>query len=217
MLQAAESLLEANRGLQGDLDEANAEIQRQRRQLESFVAAAHSDALTGLANRRRFDAELEQRCREQAEQGTGFSLILIDVDHFKQINDAHGHPRGDALLKELAAVLAASVRPGDLVVRHGGDEFALILGALALDDARKLAERIRRNVEEHPFEQEIQGVAVTLSLGLAESIPGDTPQSIVGRADAALYAAKQAGRNTCRTGAETAAGLALLLEDPAAG
>lgn len=194
---AAERLLEANRTLQKDLADARAEISAQRGQLESYMTQALTDALTGLANRRGFDEELKRRFAHLHRGGPPLSLVLVDIDHFKQFNDDHGHLAGDFVLNQVADVLARTTRQMDFVARYGGEEFGVILPGTNLSEAKHVAEQIRGALETERVEYNGRGLSVTVSAGLAQADVTDEPPAIVGRADAALYAAKQAGRNQC--------------------
>ncbi len=177
-----------------ELAQANATLNR----------LSSTDALTGLANRRTFDAQLA-RSWSQAGSHAGspaksLALLMIDVDHFKSYNDHHGHPQGDACLAQAAAAMAQHLRCGqDLLARYGGEEFALIMADADLAEAVRVAERIRCAVEDYalPHGGPGAGPTVTISVGVAALCPakGGTPQDLVGQADEALYLGKRAGRN----------------------
>ena len=194
---AATQLLEANRLLQQDLANTKAELQAQRRQLDSYMAEALTDSLTGLPNRRKFDQELARRFAQWKVSGTPLSLILVDIDNFKKVNDEHGHVAGDAVLQQLAEVLVESVRANDLVARYGGEEFGMILPGTMLDDAKPVAERVRSAIAEHGFQFGDCQTRVTVSAGLAEALLTNDSEVLVTRADTALYSAKEAGRDCC--------------------
>lgn len=198
VVAAAARLLEANRGLQHDLSEARAEIQTQRGQLETYMEQALTDSLTGLANRRSFDQELSRRVSHQHRQGPPLSLLLVDVDHFKRFNDEHGHQAGDAVLSQVADVLTESTRQMDFLARYGGEEFGVVLPGTTLDEAKVVAERIRGAVERQAFQYRGRELRVTVSAGLAEADRTEEEAALLGRADGALYAAKNAGRNLCQ-------------------
>jgi diguanylate cyclase len=198
VVYAAERLLEANRTLQKDLADARAEISAQRGQLESYMTQALTDALTGLANRRGFDEELKRRFAHLHRGGPPLSLVLVDIDHFKKFNDDHGHLAGDFVLGQVADVLARTTRQMDFVARYGGEEFGVVLPGTTLNEAKHVAEQIRGAIEHEPIEYNGRGMKVTVSAGLAQAEVSDETAGVVGRADAALYAAKQAGRNQCQ-------------------
>ena len=156
---------------------------------------SYADGLTGLANRRRFMEVLEAELVRQARSGHELCLLLIDADHFKDVNDHHGHHAGDAVLRELGNILMASVRaPADLPARLGGEEFAVILPDTRLDEARRVAERLREQVATHVFEDRDTRLRVTISIGLVAA-RGLNVGTLLQRADEALYRAKQTGRN----------------------
>lgn len=154
-----------------------------------------SDALTGVANRRAFDYELERRLTEWTRGRTPLSLLLLDIDHFKRLNDTYGHPAGDAVLREVAQRIAGDCRETDLVARYGGEEFAVVMPNTPATEAMKVAERVRCTVESSRFEVGSLSVKATISVGLAQVIRAETRESLVQRADSALYSSKQEGRN----------------------
>ena len=157
---------------------------------------AFDDGLTGVGNRRRFDRDLERFVGIDSDRGLPVALAMVDVDHFKQFNDAHGHQTGDAVLRHVAAVISATVRSGDLVYRYGGEEFAVLLPGADLDDAVEVVERVRAAIAATP----LPGVSpqtvppVTVSVGVSVTPPADGA-AMVRAADGALYAAKSGGRN----------------------
>ena len=153
---------------------------------------ASTDALTGAKNRRRFCEDLDLFFALWARHQTNLSLVMLDVDHFKQYNDAYGHPAGDEVLRTVVGLLWESIRDHDVVARYGGEEFAILLPSTSADDAMVVAERLRARIEQHPWPAR----AVTASLGVAttkESTP--TGASLVETADRALYRSKSSGRN----------------------
>lgn len=157
---------------------------------------ARLDGLTGLVNRRTFQEYLERlvhRCRSLHEP---LSVILIDVDHFKRVNDTWGHPAGDAVLRDLAAQLKTAVRPTDLLARYGGEELGLLLPYTTAVEAVVVAERMRTRVASYEFVFDGQRIPVTISLGVADlAEPMQRDEDLLRAADLALYAAKQQGRN----------------------
>ena len=160
---------------------------------EEAERLATTDGLTGLLNRRTFNSVLEQRLREAQRYNRPLSLLLLDIDHFKKVNDTHGHPAGDAVLRGVAQVAQKSARETDLVARYGGEELALILPETDARGAMAIAERLRRLVEasRHPTEQ--GALSVTVSIGAATSAA--SAEALLEAADKALYRAKQSGRN----------------------
>jgi len=156
---------------------------------------AHKDPLTGLANRRSLTAFVSEQLALFSRSGRRFSIIMVDVDHFKAVNDTFGHSTGDRALAEVAQILLESSREMDLTGRFGGDEFVVVLPNTSLEHATKFAERIRGKIEGKHREATIGLPALTASLGVANSCPGDDWESLVSRVDVALYEAKQQGRN----------------------
>ncbi len=188
-------IIKANERLQEQLATAEVRLQRQAAELETQVAVARTDALTGLHNRRAFDDELSRRFAEWERRTTPFSLLMLDVDHFKKFNDTHGHQAGDQVLRDVAAALSKTTRDMDLVARYGGEEFAVILPVTSLPDALRAAERARAAVEASITRFAGADLRVTTSIGVGHISAGDSAERVVQRADEALYAAKKAGRN----------------------
>jgi diguanylate cyclase (GGDEF)-like protein/PAS domain S-box-containing protein len=156
---------------------------------------ANEDMLTGLPNRRRFTDDAARLMSYAERHHEALSLILFDLDYFKNINDLHGHTVGDAVLRELAQRMRQLLRAEDVPCRWGGEEFATLLPASSAAEALKLAERLRTHLAEHPFKIENLNIPVTLSCGVAQWQSGQSLDQLVACADKALYAAKNAGRN----------------------
>lgn len=157
---------------------------------------SRTDPLTNLYNRRHFDEQAEVEFQRAKRSGRPVTLLLLDIDEFKSINDTYGHDTGDFVLLLLAEILREEVRPFDLIARYGGDEFVIMLMDTDEMQARSIAERIRTRVMETMFESESVMVHVTLSIGIAPVDPSERDlRSILKRSDNALYAAKQQGRN----------------------
>lgn len=157
-------------------------------------ALAHRDPLTGVANRRALDSILG----DAVEQEASFALIMLDVDFFKRYNDTYGHPAGDRCLIQVADVLQRAIRqPEDIVARYGGEEFAIILFNTCLQEAEKIAARIKQELKLAAIAHQASSVSafVTVSQGITCSAPAKTTEQIVADADAALYRAKESGRN----------------------
>ncbi|MEO6774093.1 MAG: GGDEF domain-containing protein [Kofleriaceae bacterium] len=167
---------------------------------ENLLSSALRDGLTKLFNKRylmdRLDSELKFAIRHE----TSLSLLLLDIDHFKKINDTHGHLAGDAVLANLAQVLGRAVRNEDVVARFGGEEFAIILRAIGIEPAVQMAERLRRLVEATSAQAGGNALKSTVSIGVAglPSTQVKTPEELVEIADKALYRAKADGRNCVR-------------------
>jgi diguanylate cyclase (GGDEF)-like protein len=173
------------------------QMAKQKHQIATHLEAAYTDGLTSLANRRAFDVELARGITRHQRQGIPMSLLLIDIDFFKKFNDSHGHELGDLILKEVAKRLTANVRSTSIVARLGGDEFAVILAEEDLATASIVAERARKAVSDWPLDFHGRQHHITLSIGIAEARVDDGPAELLRRSDAALYAAKEAGRNRC--------------------
>ncbi len=181
------TMRQATGALSAQLAGAHAEVARLRGELERLREEALSDGLTGLANRRAFD---------QRMASAGGCLLLADIDHFKQVNDRWGHLFGDQVLRSVAQGLRACLDKGLFAARIGGEEFAVLLPVPALASAQALAERIRGTVAGSRIRRGGEALGqVTVSLGVAQRRPGESPQDWFHRADRALYAAKAGGRN----------------------
>jgi diguanylate cyclase (GGDEF)-like protein len=165
------------------------------RHLEDLARLAREDPLTGLPNRRAFDEALARELARADRSGAPLAAVALDVDHFKRVNDGHGHAAGDAVLAAVARRAASALRAGDLLARIGGEEFAALLPGADLPAAAEVAERIRAAVGGAAIE--VGGVAlpVTVSLGCAAREAGEAGPGLLARADARLYAAKAGGRN----------------------
>jgi diguanylate cyclase (GGDEF)-like protein len=172
-----------------DLDAVNETLRERNEELERLSA---SDSLTGLSNRRVLTQRLSEELLRAQRQSHSFTVLMLDVDHFKKYNDAYGHPAGDEVLKKVANVLRSCTRAGDCTARYGGEEFAVLLSGKSGDTALQLAERIRERVAAEEF----VGGKVTISGGIAE-FPhhGHTAEAVISSADEALYEAKREGRN----------------------
>jgi diguanylate cyclase (GGDEF)-like protein len=157
---------------------------------------ATTDGLTGLSNRRHFNASIHREWRRALREQTSLAMMMIDADHFKSYNDRHGHQAGDKLLQTIAASMFRSIRrPGDVAARYGGDEFAVLLPSTTAEGAIVIAEKIRTCLAALCAEE---GVAVSnISIGIAGRVPnaGETFGDFVAAADSALYRAKENGRN----------------------
>lgn len=163
---------------------------------------AYHDALTGLLNRGTLDERLS-KAFEEARQGLPMAVCLLDIDHFKRFNDTCGHLAGDNVLKLVAAQIRKACRPNDIIGRYGGEEFLVILQDLALPSALQLAERLRREIERlgQMLASRFQGQTIRVSVGVAAyQAAYATPQALLAKADAALYAAKNNGRNCVMAG-----------------
>jgi diguanylate cyclase (GGDEF)-like protein len=189
--------LPAGRGEVGYLTQVfNTMVESLRKHHDELEHLSLTDTLTGLSNRRHLMNLLTHEFERARRANQPFSILMLDVDHFKTYNDTHGHQAGDEVLARVSTVLRESIRPYDSAVRYGGEEFLVMLSATTLDRAQESAERIRKQVRAEQF----KGGAVTISIGVAEyPSHGDTAKAVIGQADAALYEAKRAGRDrvTC--------------------
>lgn len=168
-------------------------MQERTRILEEQVVR---DPLTGIHNRRAFDARLEEEFHRFQRYGQVFSLLVIDVDRFKQVNDVYGHTTGDQCLKEITQRMATALRKSDFLARYGGEEFVVLLPGVPKEGALNVAEKLRLSVEKTRFLYQGERIPLTISVGVAQPQPNeDSPQHLFKRADDALYAAKKQGRN----------------------
>jgi diguanylate cyclase len=195
VLRTVAEIADINGQLQTRLSAAEQRLEEQAEQIEAHVVEARTDPLTRLPNRRAFEDELVRRIAEWQRRHTPFCLLMIDLDHFKRINDQWGHLAGDHVLRRVGELLLRTRRETDLVARIGGEEFTIVLPATLAADARTAAERLRRAVAAEHFAFEGEPLAVTVSVGATVVQGGDDPVALVQRADEALYAAKRAGRD----------------------
>ncbi|MFN0061743.1 MAG: diguanylate cyclase [Myxococcaceae bacterium] len=169
--------------------------------LSSLQDMAVRDGLTGCYNQRYFQMRLTQEVARAERDKVALTLALLDIDHFKKVNDQHGHPAGDAVLSQLVKIVGASVRSSDVIARCGGEEFAVILTDTPLEIGERVAQRIRERVEKHRFRlpptpaNPSPELRVTVSVGMTYFSPADDTAKLVSRADAALYGSKAGGRN----------------------
>src|SRR5262245_51952942 len=182
----AEGMLKPTLKLAAQLAAAYDEIRQQSNNLMTFTEV-RTDPLTGVSNRRALDETLESMFAMMHRYEQPFSVVIVDIDYFKQINDEQGHLYGDRMLKAVARLLDDNVRDTDMVTRYGGEEFVIVMPQTTLDGATVFAERLRQRVE--------MQLPLTVSGGVAAAGEGDNSQTLLARADAALYSAKSAGRN----------------------
>jgi len=182
---------------------ARTQIKRKRyadflkEKLDYSLEMAVTDALTGLHNRRYMAGQLQAMVGRAGQGGDPVAVLVMDIDHFKAVNDSFGHDAGDEVLREFAVRLATNVRAIDLPCRLGGEEFVVVMPGASLDAAARVADRIRRDIEAQPFPimGGAEGLTITVSVGVAASVAGDTPEGLLKRADEGVYEAKAHGRN----------------------
>jgi diguanylate cyclase len=182
----AEDMLKPTLRLAAQIAHAYDEIRQQTNHLMTFTEL-RTDPLTRVSNRRALDECLENMFSLMHRYEQVFSLVIFDIDHFKQINDERGHVQGDHILQRVARIIDDNVRDTDVVARYGGEEFVVVMPHTPLDGASVFSERLRGQIESQ--------IELTVSGGVAQAVDSDTPQSLVARSDAALYSAKAAGRN----------------------
>jgi diguanylate cyclase (GGDEF)-like protein len=153
------------------------------------------DGLTQAYNRRYFDEALEREFNRSRRYERALSLILLDIDHFKRVNDTYGHLAGDGVLRQISSAVKPRLRAQDIFARTGGEEFGILLPEIALEGARTIAEKVRGIIEATPLKHDQQVIRCTVSLGVGELADGSTPEELYKRADERLYDAKQRGRN----------------------
>lgn len=179
------------------LRHGNLVIDKIQQKMQAYEQDSLIDPLTGLFNRRWLDSTLERLIQRSAQSKQPLSIIMIDIDHFKGYNDSHGHQAGDQALRTVAEVITEHLRPDDTIARYGGEEFLALLPNTALDLAISIGERLRLNVKEFlvPGTMDKQLPSVTISLGIAQHLNGQSGSELIGRADKAMYNAKRKGRD----------------------
>jgi diguanylate cyclase len=195
LTREVDALLESNSALKGELNEARKNISSQRRQIEELRQRTRIDSLTNIPNRAAFDERLREYLSALDRLGRIFSLLMLDIDFFKRINDTLGHVGGDRVLRGVAGKIIASVRPNDFVARYGGEEFVVLFPETALEEGLRVAERIRFGIANANFRLDSENIKVTISGGLIEGNPGLDAESLIAGADQALYWSKENGRN----------------------
>ena len=181
------------------LDQKNRELQEYVERLERLNQQVRElsirDELTGLYNRRYFMQQIKQHVRMAIRAEQHASILLLDVDRFKQINDTFGHHVGDDVLKALAQLFKSSMRDTDIIARYGGEEFVIILPATTAKDAMQVSEKLRQTIEQHDWSNIQEGLSLTISSGLVDTHEGDHHEILLNLADKRLYTAKHQGRN----------------------
>ena len=198
MMQQTQEMQQQNNMLRDQLAHSSDEVKELRGNLESVKREAMTDVLTDIGNRKYFDIKLRELADKAMTEGEPVSLLLFDVDNFKDFNDSHGHQLGDQVLRLVARTLKESVKGRDVVARYGGEEVAVVLSGAGLEDAMKVGDGIRALVAKRRIIRKSTGeqiAAITISAGVARYRSGEPLSELIARSDAALYRAKDAGRN----------------------
>ena len=199
LIKEIDRLLKTNAVLNNELEKANSGIAEQRQQIEELRVQARIDGLTRIPNRAAFDERLREYLALFERSGLAFTLLLLDIDHFKRINDEYGHINGDRILRGVATKIADSIRTNDFAARYGGEEFAVIFPGTGLMEALTVAERMRQDLAKTNFRMDDKSLRMTVSGGLAECSEGMKVDTLLETADRALYQAKNEGRNRMMT------------------
>lgn len=194
VLPLVEQIIQTNQHLQARLEAAEKQLEQQTQKIESYLSEARTDGLTGLANRRAFDKKLDEMFSVFKRTGNTFVLALVDIDHFKKINDTHGHQAGDSVLRQIATRMSLGIEDAILVSRFGGEEFAILLQSPLRMAAAKM-DTFRKACAAEMVDADGQDLTVTVSIGLSETRDDAIIGPLVRRADESLYAAKGIGRN----------------------
>lgn len=192
-------MVDENRKLEGKLQHSSVELSRMREDMQTLKQETLTDSLTSIPNRKAFDVELRSRAKEAVENNQPLSMIMIDIDHFKTFNDTYGHAVGDQVLRLVARTLSEGLKPSELLARYGGEEFTVIVPAMRLKEAEKLADKLRQRIATKDIVNMTKNEKLgnlSISLGVAQLHPGESLNQFVQRSDHALYKAKAAGRNT---------------------
>lgn len=169
---------------------------RLRRERENLAAQAITDELTGVYNRRHLNTRLSEEIVRSHRYGSELTCLMLDLDHFKEVNDTHGHQTGDAVLQQFVMAVRSCLRASDILARYGGEEFTIVVTETGLAGGQITAEKLRRFVEEHEFHTASnEPMRLTTSVGVSALQAEDTPEALLARADQALYEAKKTGRN----------------------
>jgi diguanylate cyclase len=197
LMKEIDRVMASNATLKDELASSKEVLEFQRCQIETLRTAVRIDSLTQLANRAYFDEKLTEMIKlRQRYDDEPFSLMMVDLDNFKTVNDSKGHPAGDRILKGVATKIKATLRGSDFIARFGGDEFALILVKTDVKAAEEVAWKLCSEVRGSRFLLDSEALTMTISIGLAEARKVDTEESLLKRADEALYRVKELGRNS---------------------
>lgn len=198
VMSTTQNMIDRNKALEDQLDQSSFVMDELKKDLENVRREALTDGLTGLANRKAFDAEIARITQEAAANRTSFTLLMVDIDYFKSFNDNFGHQIGDQVLRLVARTLVDGVKGRDLAARYGGEEFVIILPETELQAGIAVGNSLRRSLATKDVVNRNTGEKlgrITMSAGVAEYCPGEDYHDTIERADAALYTAKHNGRN----------------------
>lgn len=198
LVGATKAMETRTKALETELQRSSQQVNELKVQLDTVRKESRLDPLTGVANRKAFEQELQAAIDDARETGTSVALLMCDIDHFKRFNDTWGHQTGDQVLKLVASCLSENVKGRDTAARYGGEEFAVILRRTEIGGAVKLANQIRSHVENKKLVKRSTGDilgTITISVGVAQLSKTDTGELLVQRADRCLYKAKNTGRN----------------------
>ena len=209
LLTATRTMEARTKDLESELQRSSREVTELRVKLDDVRKESLTDPLTGIHNRKAFDTDLKDAVQKAKDSGEPLSLLMCDIDHFKAFNDTWGHTTGDQVLRLVAGCLSENVKGRDTAARYGGEEFAVVLRNTVLADSVSLANQIRLYVECKKLVKKSTGDilgTISISIGVAQYAAGESPISLVQRADTCLYAAKKAGRNCVVSDAKQALG-----------
>ncbi len=196
LLNQLAEMQEANNGYRERLDEANAQIAKQKRALESLEELAFVDFLTKVPNRRALEKKFEDEAYRGKRYNQALSMAFVDIDHFKSLNDSYGHQVGDRVLRGIAMKMRSAIRQSDFLARYGGEEFAILLPATTVSLASTVAEKLRNTLAHSVFRTDGAEIRITVSVGVGEHQPDlEDFDQFIARVDAAMYQAKNGGRN----------------------
>lgn len=201
-VSATKEMENNTRELERKLEESKKKIDELNKNLDEVRSESRTDGLTGIHNRKSFDEQLKAATDKSIQNGSEVCLLLGDIDHFKKFNDTYGHQTGDQVLRLVARSIKNNVKGRDIAARYGGEEFAVILSQTNLRDAVKLGDYIREVIQGKELVKRSTGESlgtVTMSFGAARYVSGESPESLIKRADACLYAAKRGGRNMIKS------------------
>jgi diguanylate cyclase len=193
-----QKLIEQNKSLETQLEKSAGAMQELKRDMERVQQEAMTDGLTGLANRKAFNEQLDKLVKDSDESGRSFTLLMVDIDHFKSFNDNFGHQVGDQVLRLVARTLTDGIKGRDTATRYGGEEFTILLPDTNLNAGITVAESLRKALANKEIVNRTNGELlgrITMSIGVAQYYQGEDREDLIERADAALYKAKHNGRN----------------------